>query len=213
MAARRTRTLEKLPDLGVRQQRAEETRAALVEAGTALFAEQGLDGPSLDAICERAGRTRGAFYVHFEGRDEFLVAVMDRVGSEFLDHVFAPPAPGEATDLASTVARFVTAASRGRYPLTKKGGVKPHQLLEACARSPRIRARYVELVRESIARLASAVATSQRERLLRSDVDAEQVAAILLAGVIGAQTMIELRVPVDLAGTAAVLLTMLSPVS
>src|SRR5580700_6965980 len=65
------------------------TRAALVDAGIALFGEQGLDAPSLDAICERAGFTRGAFYVHFRDRDEFLEAVMERLGGQFLDAVLA----------------------------------------------------------------------------------------------------------------------------
>src|SRR4051812_40727719 len=64
-----------------REETKQRTREALVEAGIALFAEQGLDGPSLDAICERAGFTRGAFYVHFRDRDELLQAVMERVGA------------------------------------------------------------------------------------------------------------------------------------
>src|SRR5262252_1452795 len=50
------------------------TREALIQAGIELFAEKGLDAPSLDEICDRAGYTRGAFYVHFADRDEFVVA-------------------------------------------------------------------------------------------------------------------------------------------
>ena len=64
-----------------------ETREALVSAGLAEFAEHGLDTPSLDAICARAGFTRGAFYVHFRGREDFLDAVMKRVGARVLDSV------------------------------------------------------------------------------------------------------------------------------
>src|SRR5262245_37416602 len=44
----------------------QETREALLRAGMEMFAEQGLDAPSLDALCARAGFTRGAFYVHFK---------------------------------------------------------------------------------------------------------------------------------------------------
>ena len=43
-----------------------ETRSALIRAALKLFHEEGFDGPSLDAICARAGYTRGAFYVHFK---------------------------------------------------------------------------------------------------------------------------------------------------
>jgi hypothetical protein len=38
---------------------------------------------------EHAGFTRDAFYVHFKDRDDFLVAVMDQVGSEYLKAVLA----------------------------------------------------------------------------------------------------------------------------
>ena len=64
---------------GARELTKQETREALLRAGMELFAEQGLDVPSLDALCARAGFTRGAFYVHFADREEFIVAVMERI--------------------------------------------------------------------------------------------------------------------------------------
>src|SRR5580765_489599 len=73
----------------------QETREALIRAGMDLFGEQGLDTPSLDAICERAGFTRGAFYVHFRDRDDFLEAVMQETGASFLDAVLGT---GDAGD-------------------------------------------------------------------------------------------------------------------
>jgi len=51
------------------------------------------------------------------------------------------------------IERFVGALASGAYPLTRTGGVRPYQLLDACARSPAIRKQYVALVREAIARL------------------------------------------------------------
>ena len=48
----------------------ENTRARLLEAAAQVFAEAGLDGASVEAVCERAGFTRGAFYSNFESKDE-----------------------------------------------------------------------------------------------------------------------------------------------
>ncbi|HWB76111.1 MAG TPA: TetR/AcrR family transcriptional regulator [Nannocystaceae bacterium] len=175
-----------------------ETRDALLRAGAELFAARGLDGPSLDDICAAAGKTRGAFYVHFEDRDAFLVAVMERIGLPLLDEIFAG-----ATNLATVASRFLSAAATGAYPLTRKGGVRPHQLIDACMRSPAIRARYVGLVRDAIDRLAAIVANDV------APAHAREVATFLLAAVIGAQTMLELGVPIDLPRTGASLLTLL----
>lgn len=187
-----------------------ETREALIRAGIELFAEEGLDAPSLDAICARARKTRGAFYVHFADRDAFLAAVMERVGIPFLDVVLGS-GDDAPRDLTQVVQRFLMAVASGEYPLTRKGGVKPHQLLDACARSEKVRARYASLIEETIARLCAILAEGQRDGAIRGDLRPEDVSAILLAAVIGAQTMIELRVEVDLAPAAAAMLTMLAP--
>lgn len=176
-----------------------ETREALLRAGAELFAARGLDGPSLDDICAAAGKTRGAFYVHFEDRDAFLVAVMERLGLPLLDELFGPrDAATPAVDLATVALRFVTAVGAGTYPLTRPGGVRPHQLVEACLRSPAIRARYVAFVGDAIARLGDVVRADQRRGVVRPDVDAGGLATLLLAAVIGAQTLLELGVGVDL---------------
>jgi len=188
-----------------------ETREKLLRAGAELFAKEGLDGPSLDAICERAGYTRGAFYVHFEDRDAFMVAVMEREGLPFLDAILG--GPGDAASpptFEAVVARFLASVVSGAYPLTRKGGPKPHQLLDACARSKKIRMRYVALVADSIARLAKVIETSQDRGSLRSDVQAEDIATILLAAIIGSQTMMELDAPIDLARTGASMMALLS---
>ena len=183
-----------------------ETRKALIEAGIDCFGTEGLDA-SLDHICARAGFTRGAFYVHFRDREEFLVAVMDRVGAEFLDTVFA------AGDLPATAARFVQAMASGDYPLTRKGGVRPHQLLDACARSEAVRERYVALIARSLEQMEALVLDGQtgRPRFVREDVSARSVAALLMAAIIGAQTMMELEVPLEPATLAGTMLALLEP--
>lgn len=185
----------------------EETREALIRAGMDLFAQHGLDAPSLDAICERAGFTRGAFYVHFKDRDGFLVAVMDKVGSQFLEAVLANT-QGDVT-LETAALRFVEAVDRGDYPLMRKGGVRPHQLLAACARSKEIRKRYVELVEQSIAMLEVLVANAKRAGTIRTDADPPEIANVLLAAVIGVQTMMDLGVHVDLSAATRAVLAML----
>jgi AcrR family transcriptional regulator len=190
-----------------------ETREKLLRAGAELFAKEGLDGPSLDAICERAGYTRGAFYVHFADRDAFMVAVMEREGLPFLDAILGGEGDDAPPTFESVVGRFLASVVSGAYPLTRKNGPKPHQLLDACARSKTIRTRYVGLVASSIARLSKVIEASQDDGTLRSDVNAHDVATILLAAIIGGQTMLELDAPIDMARTGAAMMTMLTRAS
>lgn len=173
------------------------TRQALIDAGADLFAAEGIDGPSLDAICEHAGYTRGAFYVHFEDRDDFLAAVMEQIGRPILDVVLGADENAGFSAMSST---FLAAFMDGSYPLGPQGGVKPHQLLDACARSERVQTMYRELIDESIRRVARAIEVDQNEGRLPESLDAGTVSELLLALVVGVQVLLELGVDIDLLG-------------
>ncbi len=59
------------------QERKAETRARLLAAAATLFAEQGIDAVSVDAVAEAAGRTSGAVYSHFGSKQGLLLALLD----------------------------------------------------------------------------------------------------------------------------------------
>jgi AcrR family transcriptional regulator len=82
-----------------------------MDAAAEVFAEVGLEGASVEAICERAGFTRGAFYSNFESKDELFL------------------------DLASSVAEQRLASVRGRIDEfvsagVLNGGADPIQLVQ-----------------------------------------------------------------------------------
>jgi TetR/AcrR family transcriptional regulator, transcriptional repressor for nem operon len=183
------------------------TREALLAAGEELFARDGLDGPSLDAICAHAGKTRGAFYVHFADRDAFLAAVMDRVGAPFLEAVLGGSSPLSLEEVAR---RFVQSISEGKYPLMREGALRPSQLIDACARSPEVRARYAELIETAVERLAAVIRREQERGDSPGELVAREVATLLIALIVGAQTMlIDLKLPIDVPGLSLTALTIL----
>ncbi|MFJ7288716.1 ScbR family autoregulator-binding transcription factor [Curtobacterium sp. AB451] len=63
---------------GTRQQRAVETRAAILDAAAGEFDERGYLGTSMDAVAERAGLTKGALYFHFTSKADLAGAVVAR---------------------------------------------------------------------------------------------------------------------------------------
>ncbi|MBL1256440.1 TetR/AcrR family transcriptional regulator [Methylocystis sp. Sn-Cys] len=56
---------------------AEATRAALVAAATAVFAEHGYEGGSVRAITQRAGANQAAINYHFGGKEGLYRAVLE----------------------------------------------------------------------------------------------------------------------------------------
>lgn len=64
---------------GVKQQQRERTRAALIEAATALLLDRGYEGTTLALLARRVRMTKGAIYHHFPDKQALLRAVVERV--------------------------------------------------------------------------------------------------------------------------------------
>lgn len=58
--------------------RRRETQLRLLDAATEVFSELGLQGASVEAICARAGFTRGAFYSNFSSKESLFLALLER---------------------------------------------------------------------------------------------------------------------------------------
>jgi TetR/AcrR family transcriptional regulator, cholesterol catabolism regulator len=63
----------------------EETRKALLDSALELFSTHGYADTSVQQIADRAHLTKGAFYHHFESKEDLLRLIHD----EFLDHQLA----------------------------------------------------------------------------------------------------------------------------
>lgn len=76
-----------------RRARGDRTRRDLVDAGRALFVEQGFFNTSIGDLVNRSGvGTRGAFYHHFNDKAELFRAVFEEVEHDLtLRSIAAPP--------------------------------------------------------------------------------------------------------------------------
>ena len=173
----------------------QETRDALIRAGMTVFEEEGVDLPSLDSICARAGFTRGAFYVHFKDRDDFLAAVIDRVIGDFVASVIA--SGGTSDDLAQTIDRFLSSAAAGKLPLSGQHRLVAHLMSRGVQRADRMRSRFRAMLEGAIALLAQAADAGQRAGKVRGEMPPDQMAAVLVALALGLITLVDAGVPID----------------
>lgn len=60
------------------EERRAETRGLLLDAASDLFAHKGFHATSAEAVAAAAGRTTGALYDHFGGKEGLLVALLER---------------------------------------------------------------------------------------------------------------------------------------
>ncbi|MEU3861960.1 ScbR family autoregulator-binding transcription factor [Streptomyces sp. NPDC028722] len=70
-----------------RQERAIQTRGALILAAAEVFDEYGFAGASISRILKRAGVTAGALYFHFESKEALAKAVMNAQSGTILPYL------------------------------------------------------------------------------------------------------------------------------
>jgi AcrR family transcriptional regulator len=169
---------------GTRAARQAQTRAALLDAAAALFVERGLQGASVEAIAERAGFTRGAFYSNFSTKEDvFAELLQDRVYATYRHMVerlldSEEPLPG-ARENAEALAQ-VQAHPDGAWLFRLW-----FELLAQAGRDEHLRGLATEFWRSNRALTAKAVERARRERGHGPELTPEQAAVALTAMDIG----------------------------
>jgi len=76
------------------------TRAALLDEATALFAERGYAGTSLEDVASASQVTRGAVYRHFASKQALFEAVLDLLEARVTAEVIAAASTADPWDAA-----------------------------------------------------------------------------------------------------------------
>lgn len=160
----------------------ENTRARLLDAAAQVFAEVGLDGASVEAVCERAGFTRGAFYSNFESKDELFLmltasvaearvtAVRDRV-----DEMAAEGALAEGCDPTELLQRVMDSGSDDRLGVMLMSEIRIRALRDAT-----FGAAYLVQEREMVASIARIIVDIVEAGRLDLRLPAEDAARMLM---------------------------------
>ncbi len=146
--------------------RRRQTRATLVQAGIDVFAVRGIDGASIEEICEAGGLTRGAFYSNFSSRDDLVLVIVEMRISENLDRLDETIqrwterlAATEAPEVRELMTTFIDDVFNEKKQ-TVAETIAEQEIELYCLRVPELYARYVELNASQLDRLASLVTTA-----------------------------------------------------
>lgn len=158
--------------------RRSEVRARILDAAMEVFAAEGFDGASINAIATVAGFTKGAVYSNFESKDELFLALIDRQITQRADAVLASLA-----DVSDDPQALV--GSIGQRLMESVHANPQWQMLffEFCVRAMRnddVRLRFVEhrrVVRERIAETTAAL----QERLGITAMSADALTMLVMS--------------------------------
>jgi TetR/AcrR family transcriptional repressor of nem operon len=136
-----------LPQLA-RQRRPEATREKLLQSAEELFLRNGYVPTSVDAICEKARCTKGAFFHHFESKDELAAATLDRFVVRRFSELVGGTLPSDPVErLEACVDNVIdTSLERGVY----RGCLIGMLVMELGATNPALRERCNQYLRQFV---------------------------------------------------------------
>jgi AcrR family transcriptional regulator len=102
----------------VQQARAHRTRGELLEAARQVFTERGYTGSTVEDITTEAGVSKGAYYFHFETKDDILVELVRAWADEVATSVKELVRSGDLhrSDLRSALQRLFSAGNSSWQP-------------------------------------------------------------------------------------------------
>ncbi len=171
------------------RRRRQETRARLLEAATRVLARSGFERATLDEIVREAGFSKGAFYVHFESKDDLFWAMLEERISHQQD------AFRSAVDYSKSMdynVRMILSAVFGLLGDDALWGSLFMEFHAHAARNEQVRRRLGAMYEGWRQLIVDILSVSRETGRMRSDADLELMATVLVATVEG--SIIQARV-------------------
>lgn len=161
----------------------ENTRARLLDAAAEVFAEVGLDAASVEAVCDRAGFTRGAFYSNFDSKDELFLELAARVTAGRVDAVKArvkawesEPAPADLlSDPLQFLEQVLDVDGDDRLGILLMSEIRNHAL-----RDPDLAAAYLKQDDEMVRSVTHIIDDIVGAGMIRLRAEPEEVARMMI---------------------------------
>ncbi len=157
------------------------TKARLLDAAAQVFAEVGLEGATVEAIVERAGFTRGAFYSNFDSLDELFLMLANSVGEsrvstvrERISAMVEANAISEC-DPVDLVQQVMDSGEDDRLGVMLMSEIRIRAL-----RDPAFGAAYLEGEREIVASITDIISEIVETGQIALRIDAEEAARLLM---------------------------------
>jgi AcrR family transcriptional regulator len=164
------------------RRRGRETRQRLAEAATAVFARSGYERATVDEIVREAGFSKGAFYVHFESKEDIFWAMLEERIARQQD------AFRETVDHDRSVAENVREILTNVFGLVEEDPLWSALFMEFGAhagRNEKVRQRLAAMYEGWRGAIVYILEGGRQVGRIRTDIDVQYLATIVVAAVEG----------------------------
>jgi TetR/AcrR family fatty acid metabolism transcriptional regulator len=165
-----------------KRRRRAETRERLVKAALGVFARNGYERATVDEIVREAGYSKGAFYVHFEAKEDIFWAMLEERLAQQQE------AFREALDIDVPVAQNLQTILRSLFALNQNEPLWSALFMEFvahAARNGKVRDKLAAMYQSWRSFAVEVLHAGQEAGKVRKDVDAEFLASVIIAMIEG----------------------------
>lgn len=161
-----------------KKRRREETKDRLLNSAFSVFATHGYERATIDEIVHQAGFSKGAFYVHFQSKEDLFWAMLEGRIAHLQDTM------RQALDTTQSVAENQRRVLEAVFALDKKDPHWPALFVEFvahAARNDRVREKLYEMYQRWHRFTVAMLEEGRTAGRVREDVDLEFMASVTLA--------------------------------
>ena len=163
-----------------------DTRCELIKIGAEIISHQGFNSTGIDAVLKKAQIPKGSFYYYFTSKEDFGLAVIEQLETEYLDKLDTLFKDKKLAPLQRLRKYFdynienleKTKCSRG-CPFGNLGQ-------EMAGQHEKFRLRLDSVFEKWKQRLVDCLSEAKKQKQIRANADVEQLADFLMTGLEGA---------------------------
>jgi TetR/AcrR family transcriptional repressor of nem operon len=157
-----------------------QTRQHIIQQAATLFNQRGYTGSSISDVMQSTGLQKGGIYRHFESKEQLALAAFDYAQQQSTTRLVA--AVAAETDAVQQLLAFITAFhALTVHPPVPGGCPILNTIVDSDDGDPALRERVVTVVTGWQQLLARIVADGVAQGSMRSDIDPQAVATVLIA--------------------------------
>ena len=157
----------------------EQTRQEIIRKAAAIFNQKGYDGTALSDLMDATGLEKGGIYRHFDSKQELAGEAFDHAWKLVMDTRF--DGIDEIPNTVDRLHQFLRNFRERRMGLVPGGCPLLNTAIDSDDTNPQLRGKARHALRSWLDRLQSIIEEGQRSAEIRPDVDAGELATLIIA--------------------------------
>jgi TetR/AcrR family transcriptional repressor of nem operon len=169
----------------------EQTRQGIIRKAAPIFNQKGYEGASLSDLMQATGLEKGGIYRHFDSKQQLAAEAFDHAWNAALDARF--DGTGEIPNAVDQLRRIVRNFRDRRAGLVPGGCPLMNTAVDSDDGNPELRAKARQALASWLDRLQEIIERGKQRGEVRSDVDAADLAMLIVSTLEGSLMMRRLQ--------------------